>query len=181
MNDDKFEASVPDDFEPTEDMKRHWRVKALTSQVARRCVETRATYGKEIEGDDDVILTWNKIKKFVDGLSEDQLAQEVMVLGPNVGSPRGFSKLKPGIAVGTVEDLCHVDGHVEIECRQLPDLEHHPEQVVLLIDGAGFDDDGNTMFTLVKDENNKVKLKGNKTGKLYGVGERKSEDNDFRD
>ena len=177
MSDDKkndeFEVSVADDFVPTEDMKRHWRVKAITSQVTRRCAETRATYGKEKEGDDDLILTWGKIKKFVNGLSEDQLTQEVMVLGPNIGSPRGFAKLKPGVAVGTVEDLCHVDGHVEIECRQLPDLGHHPEQVVLLIDGAGFDDDGNTMFTLVKDENNKVMLKGNKTNKLYPVGGRR--------
>lgn len=108
---------------------------------------------------DEGVFTWKKMLDCLGKLTEEQLQQPAMLLPPN--PTPAHSLLEPILCIGTVEELCHVDGDVCHETRG-PDFQHHPEQVVALRDWAPFDEEGNTSFTMEEGG-----MRGNKTGKLY--------------
>lgn len=112
-----------------------------------------------INDDPRITFTYRNLKDIINGLPDSILDQQVEALAdPNNGKP---ARLKPVIATGTVEELCHVNGEVVIETRSSVDFTHRPHQLVLLTDHNGFGEDGDTFYKMTEDG-----LVGNKSGKV---------------
>lgn len=98
---------------------------------------------------------------YLQSLTKEQLAQKVQAfLYQNNDRP---VKLLPLVSANTVENLCHVDGEVCTETRDVTDFKHHPEQVVLLLDSSPWTDEGD-MFLKLNDDGS---LTGVQTGLTY--------------
>lgn len=109
--------------------------------------------------DHKISFSYRQLKDILNNSPDSVLDQQVEVLSdPNTGKP---VRLKPVIASGTVEELCHVDGMVIIETRSSVDFTHRPDQQVLLVDHNGFSEYGDTFYTMT-DEG----FVGNKSGKV---------------
>ena len=78
-------------------------------------------------------------------LTEEQLNQKVKILPPNGNKLHNYH-LEPVIGINTVEYYCHIDGEVITQTRTCEDFQHHPEQVVLLRDGSGVGEYGDTLY-----------------------------------
>lgn len=114
---------------------------------------------------DKAMLTYRELRDHLNSLTEEQLSQEVMAL-PSIGGEK--VGLQPVISIGTIEELCHVKGEISTETRSTKDNEHHPEQVVILIDSSPFDEEGNFFYELEEKDGNII-FRGNKTGKEYDI------------
>lgn len=132
-------------------------MKAKYHRGVRR-VRRAADGGVEFEA-----MTYRDLAAKLAGLTDAQLDQPVQLFkdGGNHSKP---VLLMPAYDLGTVEEMCHVGGEVARETRG-PDFAHHPEQVILLIDGPPFSDEGDTAFTLEDGG-----MRGNVTGKLFSHG-----------
>ena len=112
------------------------------------------------------ITTWEDVFQALKKLTPEQRKQNAMLLPPSpLPTPL---LLEPVVAIGTVEQMCHVEGKIVTKTRSADDFQHHPEQVVLLYDGCPFDEDGNSFFTMTEKG-----MVGNKTGKVYPFGEKR--------
>ena len=110
-----------------------------------------------------VNFTYGDLLGFLQSLQATQLDQPVMIL--RLKQTPDPDLLDKGIGIGTIEELCHVNGEIIKETRG-PDFAHHPEQIAILIDGIGFDIEGNTSFTMER-INGEIMFRGNVTKKLY--------------
>jgi hypothetical protein len=120
-----------------------------------------------------VLFSYGDLLAGLQKLTPEQLAQEVRLMKGN--SSHRLALLKPVVAVGTVEEMCHVDGEVVTETRG-PGFVHNPAQVILVYDGPEFDEDGDTYYTMedgINEETGKkeIMLRGNVTRKLKKIGE----------
>jgi hypothetical protein len=115
--------------------------------------------------DNEFPRTWLWLLGKLQGLTAEQLAQPVQVFGPDICDGK-VHLLKPAVSLGTVEELLHADGQIGYETRG-PDFAHHPEQVILSIDHAPFDEDGDEFFTMTDARTGKAV--GNKTGKVVDI------------
>jgi hypothetical protein len=106
-------------------------------------------------------MTWKEVLEYLKYLTDIQLNQEAMLLPPQ--SDRTVpTHLEPIISLGTVEEMCHVDGEIITETRSSEDFKHHPEQVVMLYDIFPYDKDGNMFYEIIEGG-----FIGNVTGEIY--------------
>ena len=153
----------PDDIPPEawEEMDRYARQESHRRTCAYRGSRVRDTPGS--------FFTYRHLLDYLLTLTDAQLRQNVMTMNPS-GEVGEAVRLRPVFAAGTVEEMCHVDGSVETPTHSADDFRHHPEQVILLEDGSPYSKDGDSYYTLGKDEQG-MYLEGNVTGKRVRPGE----------
>lgn len=81
------------------------------------------------------IETWDDLATAIAEMSEDQRRQPIQCVHP---TPNGdeVQALEPGIAIGTVGEFDFTS------CRSVHDNKYRPQDVVLLLDGNPFAEDG---------------------------------------
>ena len=110
---------------------------------------------------DKLMNTWADVLAFLQTLTPEQLRQAPMAMPPEPDGDKPLG-LMPLVTMGTIEEMCHVDGKVVTKTRSCDNDEHHPEQVVMLIDSFPYDNDGNGFYKMEGEG-----WRGNKTGILY--------------
>lgn len=106
-------------------------------------------------------MTWKEVLEYLKNLTEIQLNQDAMLLPPQSdGTIPAY--LEPIVSLGTVEEMCHVDGETITDTRSSQDFKHHPEQVVMIYDVSPYDVYGNTVYDLTEDG-----FIGNVTGEIH--------------
>jgi hypothetical protein len=106
-------------------------------------------------------LTYADLKVMLDAMTPEQLAQTVQIFPPHTHHGEKSIELWPVIEFASVGKLVDNGTPDHDRTRSAVDNEHHPEQMVLMVDLNPFSEDGDTYYELTV-----VGLVGNKTGKI---------------
>ena len=158
-----MKREIPRTFQLSMKAKYHRGVR----QIRRATIAGSASGGYAVTGAEFETMTYRELMLKMSKLSDAQLDQPVQLF-KDTGDHSKPVLLMPAYDLGTVEEMCHVDGEVARQTRG-PDFAHHPEQVILLIDGAPFNHDGDTLHTMEDGG-----LRGNVSGKLVPFGGREA-------
>lgn len=112
------------------------------------------------------VFTYQDLFEFLQTKTPEQLAQQAQIVPKGGGVTPAPINLETIICAGTVEELFYVDGTCDYEIRSSRDHKHHPEEIVLITDGHGFSEDGDTAYTMSVDEDGESILIGNVSGKV---------------
>jgi hypothetical protein len=99
------------------------------------------------------IDTYRDLRDYLNRLTDAQLDQPVQIL-PHQSDCDRPHELWPGFAIGTVGHFCASDPDDPPTCwtRSTFDNDHHPESVVILVDGNFFNEDGSIGEDLITGE-----------------------------
>jgi hypothetical protein len=133
----------------------------LTSEVILRRSENLKDDGGK--GPCFVTYPYKELLQFLQTLTPQQLEQQVQIISAHSGTSPAPINLEPVIDAGTVEGFLYVNGECDYEIHSSVDWKQHPEEVVLLCDGHGFGEFGDTAYVM-QEIDGETCLVGNKSG-----------------